>query len=121
MKRLYYAIASLALLFAGCQDDESFRMVEEVSSFNQITVTPDMLADTRAHLDNDIHLMSLDISNNNQIDKFNTLVGSQKNSINYGILNLYVNADQLPWASNLYESTFLSYEHNESIEVYLKE
>ncbi len=66
-------------------------------------------------------LTNLDISNNNQIDKFNTLVGSQKNSINYGILNLYVNADQLPWASNLYDGTFLSYEHNESIEVYLKE
>lgn len=57
MKRIYFAIASLTLLFAGCQDDESVRMVEEMSSFNQITVTPDILADTRAHLDNDIHVV----------------------------------------------------------------
>lgn len=58
MKKIYFAIASLALLFIGCQDDETLRsMTEEVSSFNQITVTPDMLADTRAHLDNDIHVV----------------------------------------------------------------
>ena len=51
MKRIYFAIASLALLFTGCQkDDETFRTPEEVSSFNQITVIPDGLADTRANI-----------------------------------------------------------------------
>ena len=52
-----HRVVQRGLLFAGCQDDESVRMVEEMSSFNQITVTPDILADTRAHLDNDIHVV----------------------------------------------------------------
>ena len=51
MKRIYFAIASLALLFTGCQqDNETFSTPEEVSSFNQITVIPDGLADTRTHI-----------------------------------------------------------------------
>lgn len=57
MKRLYFVIASLALLFAGCQGDDNFRMVEEVSSFDQITVTPDFLAETRAHIDDNMHVV----------------------------------------------------------------
>lgn len=47
MKRLYYAIASLALLLAGCAEDDTFRQYEQVSSFSEITVTADDLANTR--------------------------------------------------------------------------
>lgn len=50
MKRLYYAIASLALLLAGCTEDDTFRQYEQVSSFSEITVTADDLANTRVYI-----------------------------------------------------------------------